>query len=321
MMKRIAVLTSGGDSPGMNAAIRAIVRTGSSLDVEVVGVRRGYQGLVEGDFTLMDAGAVSGIINRGGTILHSARSQDFQTAEGFARAVDNLHGAGIEGLVVIGGNGSQTGNYLLHSKADFPVVGVASTIDNDLYGSDYTIGFDTAVNTALESIDRLRDTATSHDRIFVIEVMGRSRGFVALHVGIAGGAEIVLLPEMTWQLEQLVEVIRTGYQRGKKSFLIVVAEGAAHGETLAQQVEAATGYETRATVLGHVQRGGTPSAADRVLASQLGFYAVRYLLDGVRGMLVGEQNYQITTTPLEEVWSKDKPLDSELLELVKVLRV
>lgn len=318
-MKRIAVLTSGGDSPGMNAAIRAVVRTGISEGVEVIGVRHGYQGLVEGNFTLMDAGSVSGIINMGGTILRSARSAAYKTPEGFAQAVENLHQAGIEGLVVIGGNGSQRGNYELHTKANFPVIGIASTIDNDLFGSDYTIGFDTAVNTALESLDRLRDTATSHDRIFIIEVMGRSRGFVALHVGVAGGAEVVLLPEMTWNIDQVVGTIQAGYRRGKKSFLIVVAEGAARGEELAQQMESITGYETRATVLGHVQRGGSPSAADRVLASQFGYFAVKYLLDGQRGVLVGEQNNTITTTPLEETWSKDKPLDPELLELVHVL--
>lgn len=318
-MKRIAVLTSGGDSPGMNAAIRAVVRTGISEGVEVIGVRQGYQGLVDGNFTLMDAGSVSGIINRGGTILHSARSLAYKTPEGFARAVDNLHQAGIDGLIVIGGNGSQTGNYKLHADADFPVVGIASTIDNDLYGSDYTIGFDTAVNTALDSVDRLRDTATSHDRIFIIEVMGRSRGFVALHVGVAGGAEVVLIPELPWTLDEVIQTIQAGYRRGKKSLLIVSAEGAVRGEVLAEQLNGVTGYDIRATVLGHVQRGGAPSAADRLLASQLGSYAVKYLLAGQRGVLVGEQSNVITTTPLAEVWSKDKPLDPELLSLVRVL--
>ncbi len=318
-MKRIGVLTSGGDSSGMNAAIRAVVRTGISAGVEVIGVRRGFQGLVEGDFTLMDAGSVSGIINQGGTVLHSARSQAYRTDEGFQQAVDNLQAAGLEGLVVIGGNGSQTGNHVLNTKAGFPTIGVASTIDNDLYGSDFTIGFDTAVNTALESIDRLRDTATSHDRIFIIEVMGRSRGFVALHAGIAGGAEVVLLPEIPWTIEEVKDTLDCGYRRGKKSFIMVVAEGAARGEALATQVEAATGYETRATVLGHVQRGGSPTAADRVLASQLGSYAVKLLLDGQHGVLVGEQNKTITTTPLADVWSKDKPLDPEMLEMVHVL--
>ncbi|MHB9132212.1 MAG: 6-phosphofructokinase [Armatimonadota bacterium] len=318
-MKRIAVLTSGGDSPGMNAAIRAVVRTGISEGVEVIGVRHGYQGLVEGNYTLMNAGSVSGIINQGGTILGSARSLEYKTPEGFAQAVDNLHQAGIEGIIVIGGNGSQRGNYELHTKANFPSVGIASTIDNDLYGSDYTIGFDTAVNTALESIDRLRDTATSHDRIFVIEVMGRSRGFVALHVGIAGGAEVVLVPEIPWTIEEVVGTIQAGYRRGKKSYLIVVAEGAVGGEDLARQVEDATGYETRATVLGHVQRGGSPTAADRLLASQLGYYAVKTLLGGISGVLVGEHDNTIVTTPLEECWSKDKPLDPELIQLVKVL--
>jgi 6-phosphofructokinase 1 len=319
-MHRIAVLTSGGDSPGMNAAIRAVVRTGISQGIEVIGIRRGYQGLIDGQFTLMDAASVSGIINQGGTILHSARSLEFKTPAGFAKALDNLRAAGIDGLVVIGGNGSQQGNYALY-QAGFPVVGVASTIDNDLYGTDYTIGFDTAVNTALESVDRLRDTAVSHDRIFIIEVMGRSRGFVALHVGIAGGAEVVLIPELPWTLAGVVQTLQSGYKRGKRSYLLVVAEGAARGEELATQLEAATGFETRATVLGHVQRGGTPTAADRVLASQLGSFAVKYLLDGVQGVLVGEENHAITTTPLQEVWSKDKPLDPELLDLVHVLGV
>ena len=318
-MKRIAVLTSGGDSPGMNAAIRAVVRTGICEGVEVIGVRHGFQGLVEGNFTLMDAGSVSGIINKGGTILHSARSMDYKTPGGFAQAVENLYQAGIEGLIVIGGNGSQRGNYELHARADFPVVGVASTIDNDLYGSDYTIGFDTAVNTALESVDRLRDTATSHDRIFIIEVMGRSRGFVALHVGVAGGAEVVLLPEMPWSLDGVVQTIESGYRRGKKSYLIVVAEGVIRGEDLAAQLNATAGYDTRATVLGHVQRGGSPSATDRVLASQLGFFAVKHLLSGARGVLIGEQNFEVTTCPLEEAWSRDKPLDADMMQMVHVL--
>ncbi|HEY3418798.1 MAG TPA: ATP-dependent 6-phosphofructokinase, partial [Armatimonadota bacterium] len=290
----------------MNCAIRSVVRTGINEGMEVVGVRHGYQGLVEGIFTPMDAISVSGIINRGGTILYSARSLAYKTPEGFAQALENLQLAGIEGLVVIGGNGSQTGSLKLH-EAGFPVVGVPSTIDNDLAGADFTIGFDTAVNTALESIDRLRDTATSHDRIFVIEVMGRSRGFVALQVGIAGGAEVVLLPEMPWKLEDITNTIQTGYRRGKKSFLIVCAEGASSGETLARQIEESTGYETRATVIGHVQRGGSPSARDRALASMLAYFAVKYLVSGVHGVLVGEQKHEITTTPLDEVARLEKP--------------
>ncbi|MHB9026951.1 MAG: 6-phosphofructokinase [Armatimonadota bacterium] len=317
-MKRIAVLTSGGDSPGMNCAIRSVARTGNSEGLEVVGVRHGYQGLVDGVFTPMDVTSVSGIINRGGTILYSARSLAYKTPVGFAQALENLQLAGIEGLVVIGGNGSQMGSLALH-KAGFPVVGVPSTIDNDLAGTEFTIGFDTAVNTALESIDRLRDTATSHDRIFVIEVMGRSRGFVALEVGIAGGAEVVLLPEMSWKIEDVTETIQAGYRRGKKSYLIVIAEGAGSGESLARQVEASTGHETRATVLGHVQRGGSPSAKDRTLASMLAHFAVRYLTSGMHGVLVGEQQHQVTTTPLEEIATLQKPLDPELLQLVQVL--
>jgi 6-phosphofructokinase 1 len=303
----------------MNAAIRAIVRTGVSLGIDVIGVKHGYQGLIEGNFTLMDTTSVSGIINRGGTILHSARSAEFCTPQGFAEAMANLRDAGIEGLIVIGGNGSQAGSLHIHEEGHFPVVGVASTIDNDLYGTDYTIGFDTAVNTALESVDRLRDTATSHDRIFVIEVMGRTRGFVALAVGMGGGAEVVLLPEVPWTLAQITARIQAGHTRGKQSFLIVVAEGAAHGETLAKDMQAAMGIEVRATVLGHVQRGGAPTAADRLLASQLGGYAVKYLLEGTRGVLVGEQNGCIVTTPLSDAINKVKPLDPELLEIVGVL--
>ena len=319
-MKRIAVLTSGGDSPGMNAAIRAIVRTGISLGVEVVGVRHGFQGLVDGDFTLMDASSVSGIINRGGTILHSARSMDFKTKEGFQTALDNLSVSGIEGLIVIGGNGSQTGNFALY-EAGFKVMGVASTIDNDLYGTDTTIGFKTAVNTALECVDKLRDTATSHERIFIVEVMGRSRGFVALNVGIAGGAEVVLIPELPFTVDDVVNKLSSGIARGKKSSLIVVAEGAIGGLELERQLKEKTDYSIRTSVLGHIQRGGAPVAEDRLFASQTGAYAVKFLLDGMSGELVGEINNTITTTPLKEVFTKDKPLDKELVELVSVFSI
>jgi len=319
-MKRIAVLTSGGDSPGMNAAIRAIVRTGICYDVEVVGVRHGFQGLVDGDFTLMDSKSVSGIINRGGTILHSARSKDFRTDEGFKTALNNLTDSGIEALVVIGGNGSQTGNYALH-EAGFKVMGVASTIDNDLYGTDTTIGFKTAVNTALDCVDKLRDTATSHDRIFIVEVMGRSRGFVALDVGVAGGAEVVLIPEIPWTIEQVINKLDSGVSRNKTSSIIVAAEGAVSGAELERLLKENTSYDVRTSVLGHVQRGGSPVAEDRIFASQVGSYAVKFLLEGMTGQLVGEVNSRVVTTPLQEVFTKDKPLDKELVELVSVFSV
>ncbi len=302
----------------MNAAIRAVARCSIAQGWEVYGVHQGYAGLIDGDFRPMTARSVGGILQLGGTILGSARSPEFKTEEGRLKALWELRQKEIDAVVVIGGNGSQTGAHAL-SQMGFPVVGVASTIDNDLLGSDITIGVDTALNIALEAIDRLKTTASSHQRAFLVEVMGRNCGYLALMAGIAGGAEVVLLPEIPWELGQVTSTIQRGCRRGKRSYLIVVAEGAAHGETLAKQIEDATGQETRATVLGHVQRGGTPSAADRVLASQLGSYAVRYLRDGTRGVLIGEQNFRITTTPLEEVWSKDKPLDPEQIALVDVL--
>jgi len=321
-MKRLAVLTSGGDAPGMNAAIRAVVRTGLEKGFELFGVRRGYLGLMEGDFCPLTARDVGGIMQRGGTILGSARSREFRNESGRAQALRRLEEQGIRALVVIGGNGSQAGAYAL-CKAGFPVVGVASTIDNDLYGSDITIGVDTALNIALEAIDRLKVTASSHHRAFVVEVMGRDCGYLALMTGIAGGAEAITLPEVEADPEQLAAEIRTAYERGKPHALIVAAEGArwnasALADYFRRQHER-LGFEVRATILGHVQRGGAPTFADRMLATRLGAAAVERLARGEHGVLVGLQRGQIAATPLEQVVSGKKPLDLELLELAGVL--
>ena len=318
-MRKLTVLTSGGDSPGMNAAIRAVVRSAHYRGMEVMGVRRGYAGLIEGDFLPMPPTAVSGIINRGGTILLTARSEEFKTSEGQRQAVVNLHEAGVDCLVVIGGDGSFRGAHDLVHQWQIPTVGVPASIDNDLAGTDLAIGFDTAVNTALESIDRIRDTAVSHDRIFVVEVMGRSCGMLALHAGLAGGAEVIIIPEVPFQITRIGTLIKEGRARGKHSYIIVVAEGAARGLAVASDIEAITGAETRATVLGHVQRGGSPSATDRSLASRLGAEAVNLLADDRTGLMVGLEGEQIISCPLETAWTGRKHMDLSLYELARVL--
>lgn len=321
-MKRIAVLTSGGDAPGMNAAIRAVVRTGVARGWEVRGVRRGYAGLVGGEIVPLGARDVGGILQLGGTILGSARCPEFRTEEGRRRALRALVGQGIEALVVIGGNGSQAGAYEL-SRMGFPVVGVASTIDNDLAGSEVTIGVDTALNVALESIDRLKTTASSHGRAFLVEVMGRHCGYLALMAGIAGGAEAVVIPEVETDPEALARELRGAYERGKSHALVVVAEGAQLNATrLAEyfhENEKRLGFELRVTILGHVQRGGAPGAYDRLLATRLGAAAVAALARGENGVLVGWVRGGVTTTPLAEVAGRQKALDPELFELAQVL--
>ena len=321
-MKRVAVLTSGGDAPGMNAAIRAVVRTGIGHDMEVLGVQRGYAGLVEAQLIPLSARDVGGILQRGGTILGSARCAEFRTEEGRMRALANLEDWGVQGLVVIGGNGSQTGSYEL-SKAGFPVIGVASTIDNDLVGSDMAIGVDTALNTALEAIDRLKDTASSHNRAFAVEVMGRDSGFLAVMAGIAGGAEVVLVPEVDVEPEQVARELRAAYTRGKPHAIVVVAEGAKYNaQALADYFELhqeLMSFELRVTILGHVQRGGSPLAHDRLLASQLGAGAVDLLARGEYGKLVGMIKGEVAATPLEEVSGKRKPVDLALYSLANVL--
>jgi len=321
-MKRIAVLTSGGDAPGMNAAIRSVVRTGVDKGWEVYGVHHGYQGLVNGDMEEYGARDVSNIIQLGGTVLGSARCPEFKTDEGRRKALRELNQHRIEALVVIGGNGSQAGAYALYQMG-FPVVGVASTIDNDLYGSDVTIGVDTALNIALEAIDRLKVTASSHERAFLVEVMGRNCGYLALMSGIAGGAEAICIPEFETEPEALADVIEQAYERGKSHAIIVVAEGAKHNaEALAhyfQEHNEQLGFELRVTRIGHVQRGGAPGAFDRLLGTRLAAMAVEQIAQGTFGVLVGTIKGEITTTPYEEVVSKKKTLDPTLLDLARVL--
>lgn len=321
-MKNIAVLTSGGDAPGMNAAIRAVVRTGLARGVNVWGVYQGYSGLIEGNFKRLGARDMGSIIQRGGTVLGSARCAEFQTVEGRELAIRRMRGAGIDGLIVIGGNGSQTGSNALNQMG-FPVVGVASTIDNDLYGSDITIGVDTALNVALNAIDNLKVTASSHRRALLVEVMGRKCGYLALMAGIAGGAEAIMLPEVDVEPEDLAKLIQDGYERGKPHAIVVVAEGAKYNaEGLCEQFEKKNlllGYEFRSTVLGYVQRGATPTASDRLLGTRLGGAAVEKMLDGETGVLVGIINGELTTTPLDVVVANKKPLDPWFLASMETL--
>lgn len=320
-MKRIAVLTSGGDSPGMNAAIRAVVRTGIDRGWEVYGIEKGFSGLIEGRAKKLGLRDVSNILQHGGTILGSSRSAEFKTAEGREKALGFLHHQGIEGLVVIGGNGSQTGAHALSLKG-FPVVGVASTIDNDLYGTEIAIGVDTALNIALEAIDRLKVTASSHQRAILVEVMGRDCGYLALMTGIAGGAEAIILPEVETDPEAVARELREAYQRGKSHALIVVAEGAYYNaRRLGQyfQEHPELGFELRITILGYVQRGGTPTAFDRLLGTRLGGAATDCLSRGEHGVLVGLQRGAIAATPLSEVVSNQKPLDLSLYKMAQVL--
>jgi 6-phosphofructokinase 1 len=321
-MKRISVLTSGGDAAGMNAAIRAVVRTSLNNRWEVLGVRHGYAGLIAGDFLRLGARDVGGIIQLGGTMLRSGRCFEFKTEEGRARALHNLKQNGIDALVAIGGNGSQTGAFFL-SQAGFPVVGIASTIDNDLYGSDITIGVDTALNIALESIDRLKVTASSHGRAFLVEVMGRDCGYLALMAGIAGGAEVVVIPEIETEPEQVAKELRAAYGRGKAHAIAVVAEGARfNAQALSayfQEHKERLGFELRVTTLGHVQRGGAPGAFDRLLATRFGVAAVRQVERNEYGVLVGLLKGEVSTTALEDVVANRKTLDLQLLEVARIL--
>ena len=320
--RHVAVLTSGGDAPGMNAAIRAITRTSLARGWRVSGVRDGYAGLVAGRFEELASRDVGGILQRGGTVLGSARCPEFRTEEGQRQALDHLEAAGVDGLVVIGGNGTQTGSHALHQHG-FDVVGVASTIDNDLVGSDITIGVDSALNTALEAVDRLKTTASSHRRAFLVEVMGRDCGYLALATGIASGAEAVVVPEHPTTAEAVVEQLRAAYARGNDHAVAVVGEGAtpgtkellAHAEAHAEDL----GFELRATVLGHVQRGAAPGAFDRLLGTRLGAGAVDRLEAGEHGVLVGLLGNEIASTPLAEVIGVTKSVDERLLALAHVL--
>lgn len=321
-MKRVAVLTSGGDAPGMNAAIRAVVRTGLEKGWKMYGIRHGYRGLMSNDILELGARDVGGIIQGGGTILHTARCPEFETSEGQLIGLEMLEQNHIDALIVIGGDGSQRGANAIY-RMEYPVIGIASTIDNDLYGSDITIGVDTALNIALESIDRLRVTASSLDRAFVIEVMGRECGYLALISGIAGGAESIIIPEIPVDPEDIANEIRFTYDRGKSHALVVVAEGAKYNaENLAkyfQQHRERFGFDLRVTRLGHVQRGGTPSAFDRLLATRLAAAATEYLEQDKSGILMGLVRGEIKATPLAEVVSNRKQLDPTLLKLARIL--
>lgn len=310
--KTIAVLTSGGDAPGMNAAVRAVVRTALNRGIKVIGVKRGYNGLLTGDVLEMDLRSVSDIIHRGGTVLYTARSPEFNTPVGVQKAADVCRDMGIDGVVVIGGDGSFRGARDL-SNAGIPCVGIPGTIDNDIASSEYTIGFDTAMNTAVEMVDRLRDTAQSHDRCSVVEVMGRRAGFLALHTGIAVGATSVIVPEKPFCLERdVIDRMRKTQATGKKHFIIVVAEGVGGVHEIAEEIEEKTGIESRATVLGHVQRGGTPSVRDRVVASIMGHHAVDLLCQGASNRVVVMKQNQIVDYDITEALNMKKPFEDEL---------
>ncbi|MDY6846617.1 MAG: 6-phosphofructokinase [Chloroflexota bacterium] len=321
-MKRVAVLTSGGDAPGMNAAIRSVVRCGVSKGWDMYGVRKGYAGLISGNIQQMGTRDVGGILQKGGTILGSARCEEFKTEEGRLKGIRTMNQMGIDALVVIGGNGSQTGSYHL-SEMGFPVVGIASTIDNDLTGTEMTIGVDTALNIALEAIDRLKVTASSHQRAFLLEVMGRECGYIALMSGIAGGAEYILLPEVETDPEDVAESLRLAYEHGKAHAIIVVAEGAKYNaEALTKYFEKhkeRLGFKIRATILGHVQRGGDPGAFDRILASRFGSGAVEAVDRGDFGVLVGLNKGKVTTTPLKDIVGRKKKVNQEMIELAQKL--
>ncbi|MBA2873790.1 6-phosphofructokinase [Thermaerobacillus caldiproteolyticus] len=319
-MKRIGVLTSGGDSPGMNAAIRAVVRKAIYHGVEVFGVYHGYAGLIAGHIKKLEVGDVGDIIHRGGTMLYTARCPEFKTLEGQLKGIEQLKKHGIEGLVVIGGDGSYQGAKKL-TEHGYPCVGVPGTIDNDIPGTDFTIGFDTALNTVIDAIDKIRDTATSHERTYVIEVMGRHAGDIALWAGLAGGAETILIPEADYDMDDIIARLKRGHERGKKHSIIIVAEGVGSGVEFGNQIQEATGFETRVTVLGHVQRGGSPTAFDRVLASRLGARAVELLLEGKGGRCVGIQNNRLVDHDIIEALSQTHTVDQKMYQLSKELSI
>lgn len=320
-LKRIAVLTSGGDAPGMNAAVRAVTRKAIFEGLEVYGVYNGYQGLIEGDLVELNLGSVGDIIQRGGTFLRSARCPEFRTEEGRAKAVEQLKKYQIDALVVIGGDGSYRGAQKL-TELGFPTIGLPGTIDNDIPGTDATIGFDTALNTALDAIDKIRDTASSHERTYVIEVMGRDAGDIALYAGLAGGAESILVPERPEDLSSIVERINSGVARGKKHSIVVVAEGAGSAEEVGKLIAEKTNSETRVTILGHIQRGGSPTAADRVLASRMGAYAIEILLEGKAGRVVGIRAGKMMDLDIDEALDHNKhTIDMQLIDLSNQLSI
>lgn len=318
-LNRIALVTSGGDAPGMNAAVRSVVRSALAKGASVVGFAHGYRGLIGNEAIELDSKAVGGIVSMGGTILHTARSPEFRTPEGRKQAFDNLKENGAQGLVVIGGDGSLSGAMRLYDEYHTPVMGIPGSIDNDISGTDFSIGFDTAVNTAVEAIDKIRDTAYSHERVFVIEVMGRNNGFIALDVALSCGAEACLIPEIPYRLEEVCENLRNMRRRGKRSSIVVVAEGAARASDVQEYIGKHTGFEARYTVLGHMQRGGSPSAFDRVLAMRLGSMAVARILAGFGGEMVGVDGGALVSHPLSYVLSTERTIDPDKLHYVDVM--
>ncbi len=318
-VRTIAVLTSGGDAPGMNCAIRAVIRTAVAHDRQIKVIYEGFQGLIEGQIKDATVSTAGGIINLGGTILGSARSKEFRTPEGRQKAHANLLAHGIDALVVIGGDGSYHGAEALQNEFGYSTVGVPGTIDNDIAGTDYTIGFDTAVNTAIQAIDKIRDTATSHERLFVVEVMGRDSGFIALETAIGGGAEAVLIPEVKFDLQEICEKLEKGIARGKRSSIIVVAEGAGSSMEIGYRIQKMLNVETRVAVIGHLQRGGAPTALDRMVASTLGRAAVDALVAGETGVMVGLVSGKVKTYPLSHAWKSKKKIDPEMLRLAEIL--
>jgi len=321
-LNKIGLLTSGGDAPGMNAAIRAIVRTGLYNNLEVVGIYSGYEGLIKKQFKLLDRNSVSNIIQRGGTILKTARSEQFKTPEGMEQSYAHIQEEHIDALVVIGGDGTFTGAHIFGHKYDFPIVGLPGTIDNDLFGTDLTIGYDTAVNTVVQAVDKIRDTAQSHDRLFFVEVMGRDAGFIALRSGLASGADNILVPETKTNIDNLIRMLKYDWKRNKTSGIIIVSEGDDQGgayEVARKVEEKFNEFETRVTILGHIQRGGSPTAYDRVLASQLGYESVNALLNGERDIMIGMLNNQTSYTPFEKAIKNQKSIKHSYLEIARIL--
>lgn len=321
-MKNIGVFTSGGDAPGMNACVRAVVRSGLSLGLNVFGIKYGYNGIINGDIYQMKSYSVSNILQRGGTILKSARSEEFKSKEGRKKAYNQLKAKGIDGLVAIGGDGTFTGANIFYEEYGIPIVGAPGTIDNDLFGSDYTIGFDTAVNTALDAIDKIRDTANSHDRVFFIEVMGRHSGFIAIHCGIGGGAELVMVPETSTTIQDVIDTLNQGRDKEKTSAIVIVAEGDEQGnahEIANKVMEKLPGLDIRVSTLGHMQRGGAPTSFDRILASRLGIASVEGLVDGKSNVMAGVINDEVVYTSFKLAISKTKPINTELMRLVNVM--
>ncbi|MGB0851585.1 MAG: 6-phosphofructokinase [Bacteroidia bacterium] len=323
-MKTIGVYTSGGDAPGMNACIRAVVRTAIYNGLKVKGIKRGYEGMIANEIIDLDRQSVANIIQRGGTFLKTARSKDFMTPEGRQKAYDNLREQGIDALVCIGGNGSYTGAKIFYEEFGVPCVGLPGTIDNDLYGTDFTIGYDTAINTALDSIDRIRDTAHSHERVFIVEVMGRNSGFIALDVAIAGGAEGALIPEDQEDWDKVIQHFNRPGRRKKSFSIIIVAEGDEQGGALVLEKKISKLYpdlKVRSTILGHVQRGGTPSARDRILASRLGSESIKALLDGKQSVTVGIVSDEVVYTPFEKAIYGKKSVSNDMIQLAEILAI